>query len=56
MSASASASFDLDAFLADQAEEVRRFGESLPPVPTLEELGLGPWEPLDLPPLPDTLP
>lgn len=55
MSASASASFDLDAFLADQAEEVRRFGESLPPVPTLEELGLA-WEPLDLPPIPDALP
>ena len=56
MSASASASFDLDAFLADQAEEVRRFGESLPPLPTLQELGLEPWQPLDLPPLSQDLP
>ena len=56
MSASASASFDLDAFLADQAEEVRRFGESLPPLPTLQELGLEPWEPLDFPPLSQDLP
>lgn len=56
MSASASASFDLDAWLADQAEEVRRFGESLPPPPTAEELGLEPWEPPTFPPIPDALP
>lgn len=39
---SASASLDLDAFLADQAEEVRRFLESLPPLPSVEDLGVDP--------------
>ena len=56
MSASASASFDLDAWLAAEMDALRRFAETLPPPPTAEELGLEPWQPLDLPPLSQDLP
>lgn len=31
---------DLDAFLAAEAEALRRFLDSLPPLPSLDDLGL----------------